>query len=111
MLGVYQRAWRNHGEYAEIAAEAARDPAAAAQHKGVEVDAGPPVRVAFSSGGLLDNWHGIVHDPSGAVLDANLPPGVWETVDPAAREARAFFGGTLVRARHLWGDWYYCQFT
>jgi hypothetical protein len=61
-----------------------------------EVDQGPPVRVAFVWGGILDNWQGIVYDPTGVVL---------------TEKGHLLFGGDLIHARHLWKDWYYCAFT
>jgi len=55
-------------------------------------------RVAFPMGaGVLDNWQAIVHDPSGQVL--------------RLEQSRGWFGGDLVVARPLWGDWYWCVFT
>jgi hypothetical protein len=45
---------------------------------------------------MLDNWFGIVYDPTGIVL---------------TEKGRLLFGGDLVRAERLWKDWYYCGFT
>lgn len=74
------------------------------------VDPGPPVRVAFNPAGLLDNWSGIIYDPTGEVMLA-------DGFDPATGVFRApdritkLFSGDLVGCRHLWGDYYSCSFT
>lgn len=76
------------------------------------VDEGPPVRIAFPQGGILDNWHGIVFDPSDAVAQAtgwNHDGGTVQfTAPPGIREV---FGGDLVSCRHLQGHYYSCSFT
>ena len=74
------------------------------------IDSGPPVRVAFNPGGLLDNWTAILYDPSGLVMQANgfdrktgrvaAPDGVTKV-----------FGGDLIGCDPLWGDYYRCSFT
>lgn len=77
------------------------------------VDPGPPVRVAVSWGGILDNWRGLVHDPTGEAMKAKrLDLETWSNRgDPDDASVAGLFGGTLVRARHLEGDWYLCWFT
>jgi hypothetical protein len=104
-IGVAARLWRLEPEYLGVVAVVRSNPAAEPPdcRDRVAVEPGPPLRVAFSWGGLLDNWTGIVHDPGGGVLAAN---------DPATPgEITHLFGATLVRARHLWGAWYFCSFT
>lgn len=60
-----------------------------------------PTRVAFPwPGGIIDNWFGVVHDPSGGVTRA-----------PHDASIRELFGGDLIGVRHLWGPWYLCSFT
>ena len=74
------------------------------------VDAGEPRRVAFEPAGMLDNWSGIVWDPSHEVMKAN-------GFDPRTGRFRALervtklFGGDLVGCRRLGGDWFECTFT
>ena len=69
-----------------------------------EVDPGPPVRLAFSwGGGILDNWYGIVFDPTGNVLKVNDAT--------QARQVSMLFGGRMTYAEHVWGPWYFCSFT
>lgn len=77
------------------------------------VEKGPPIRVAFPwPGGMMDNWCGVVYDPSGLLRKASRfkpdPAGVG---DPAQREVRGWFGGDLYRCEPLGGDWYFCCFT
>jgi hypothetical protein len=76
------------------------------------VDVGPPLRVAFPQpGGMLDNWEGVVWDPTGVVRSAtgwrNGIAGDY-TASPAAK---AFFGGDLVACRAVSDHFYRCWFT
>src|SRR5262245_23646376 len=76
------------------------------------VELGPPLRVAFVEDGLLDNWHGIVYDPTGLVLRANLLKGDYSNRgDPRLNEVLQLFGGMMIRAVPLGGPWYRCYFT
>jgi hypothetical protein len=74
------------------------------------IDLGPPVRVAFNQQGFLDNWSGIIYDPTGIVMQA-------DGFDPVSGDFAAsdnitkLFGGDLVNCRHLWGNYYDCSFT
>ena len=74
------------------------------------VDIGPPVRVAFNPAGMLDNWSGIIYDPTGEVMLA-------KGFDPksgrffAPDRVTKLFNGDLVSCRHLWGSYYDCSFT
>lgn len=81
------------------------------QHDGIKyvVDRGPPVRIAFNPEGLLDNWSGIVFDPTGDVMlaDGWATGGRLRAPDRVTR----LFGGDLVRCRRLWADFYVCSFT
>lgn len=73
-------------------------------------DAAPPRRVAFEPSGMLDNWSGIIWDPTHEVMKAN-------GFDPHTGRFRAperitkLFGGDLVGCRRLGGDWFDCSFT
>lgn len=75
------------------------------------VDQGPPIRVAFPQpGGTLDNWEGIVYDPTGDVLKAQG----WTGPDgklTAPSDIISLFGGTLVSCIKIDGDYYRCSFT
>lgn len=77
------------------------------------VDAGPPARIAFMApGGVIDNWTGIVYDPSGEVLQANTFAADWSNWDDAAlATVKSLFGGDLYRCEHLKGPFYRCFFT
>jgi hypothetical protein len=79
---------------------------------GVEyvVDAGPPVRVAFNPEGMLDNWSGIIFDPTGEVMMAKgFDPATGKFAAP--ERVTKLFGGDLVSCRHLWARYYDCSFT
>ncbi|WKL55813.1 hypothetical protein Q1W73_08840 [Asticcacaulis sp. ZE23SCel15] len=74
------------------------------------VDAGPPVRVAFNPDGIIDNWTGIIYDPTGEVLLAKgFDPVTGEFHMPS--HIKELFGGDLVACRHIWSDYYKCSFT
>jgi hypothetical protein len=76
------------------------------------VDQGPPVRVAFPKDGIIDNWWGVIYDPSDAVAQAkgwNFDTG--EQVFTAPPEIRTLFGGDLVSCWRLYRHYYSCSFT
>jgi hypothetical protein len=81
--------------------------------QGYYVDAGPPVRLAFiQPGGIIDNWEGIIYDPTGLLEAAkgwSYASGQQEFTAPPA--VRRLFGGDLVACRHIEGPWYRCWFT
>ena len=83
------------------------------EHDGITftLDAGPPRRVAFPNpGGFLDNWSGVIYDPTGEVkLAAGFDSGTGEFVAPD--RITKLFGGDLVSCRHLLGSFYNCSFT
>lgn len=74
------------------------------------VDRGPPIRIAFHPDGFLDNWSGIVFDPTRRVASAQG----WGkfagdyAVDP---DLKSLFGGDLVSCTHMKGDYFRCSFT
>lgn len=75
------------------------------------VDCGSPRRVAFSMpGGIIDNWIGIVYDPTGLVMQANQVP-MADLKNPKYAYVVGLFGGDMTYARHLFGPWYLCSFT
>jgi hypothetical protein len=63
-------------QYATLVAEVqsgATLPTTWGEQNGIrfQVDSGPPMRVAFlQPGGILDNWEGVVYDPTGRVATA-----------------------------------------
>jgi hypothetical protein len=74
------------------------------------VDPGPPVRVAFVwPGGIIDNWCGVVHDPSGDVLRVNSLH-LWTPEWRNARQTR-LFGGDMTSCRTLKQPYHLCCFT
>jgi len=69
-------------------------------------------QVAFQWDGLIDNWYGICHDPTGTVLKSNILKGDWSNRNDAEYlKAAVMFGGTMTNATHFWGNWYLCGFT
>jgi hypothetical protein len=78
------------------------------------IDPGRPVRVAFvlPPGRFIDNWCGVVYDPSGQVLVANHFDGNWKTWhDQVPTEIIELFGGDLLGCSKLEGFYYHCCFT
>lgn len=74
------------------------------------VECGPPVRVAFDlGGGFLDNWHGLVFDPSGVVENART--NMTTLVRDPPGSPTKLFGGDIVWCRREKGDFFHCRFT
>ena len=82
-----------------------------------ESETAPAFRASFSWGGIIDNWYGIIYDPSGKIMrcnefDPRFPdqtPKVKE--DEELSQIRMAFGGLLYKAESLGGHWYLCWFT
>ncbi|MBK5263661.1 MAG: hypothetical protein JJE34_00295 [Alphaproteobacteria bacterium] len=74
------------------------------------IDYGPPIRVAFNPEGILDNWAGIIFDPTGEVMRADgFDPvtGAFHASDSVTK----LFGGDLISCHHMWDSYYKCSFT
>ena len=97
-LGLAIRFGLEQAQYAAAIADltSGREPACAAA-KACQYDAGPPRRLAFSWGGVIDNWAGIIYDPTGDIQDVQRNRGV--------------FGGDLVGCRLVREHFYLCSFT
>ena len=93
--GAAIRVRLNEEEYERVALDALAQPAGMDQALEWRRDNGPPPRVVLWWSGFLDNWIGVVYDPS-------------QTLESASEKV---FGGDLVRRWHLWGPWYYVGFT
>ena len=102
----------------DTVAEVRRDRHAFAQQRVIyrdgfipyRADVGPPVRVAFmTNAGFLDNWRGIVFDPTGEVRLAHG----WDAAGNfyAPTEVTELFGGDVDECDHLVAAYYYCSFT
>ncbi len=115
-VGALGKLMLNHSAYEEIVRQNA------AQHEGkplqarrtengieYEIDSGPPVRFALEPDGFLDNWSGIVYDPSGDVMLADGFDGKGKFKAPD--RVTKLFGGDLVSCRHFFGHYYRCGFT
>lgn len=112
--GTMSRLMLNRGHYEAIIAKVRSDPRPAwfQDDDGVtySVDLGPPIRVAFNPAGMLDNWSGIIYDPTGDVMLADgfdSKTGKFVAPDRVTK----LFNGDLVSCRRLWGDYYDCSFT
>jgi hypothetical protein len=96
---------------AGLTSGAVRDSTAAAA-LGIRfyVDSGPPLRVAFPlPGGIIDNWEGVVWDPSGDVVAAQGFTRAGGFTAPS--ELQRLFGGDLVGCRVVRHPYYRCWFT
>lgn len=65
--------------------------------KTCKYQSGSNANLAFPWEGIVDNWIGVIHDPSGGVMDAE--------------SAKGIFGGDLLGCEHLDGPYYLCSFT
>ncbi|HEY2377944.1 MAG TPA: hypothetical protein VGH98_18365 [Gemmatimonadaceae bacterium] len=109
---------RMRAEYERIVAEVQRQPAGDTTSEGAlhgvryQIDRGPPMRVAFlQPGGMLDNWEGVVYDPTGAVASATgWQQGVAGRFS-APPNVRVLFGGDLVGCERIENAFYRCWFT
>jgi hypothetical protein len=97
-LGIVVRFWLEEERYAASVAEVSSGalPACAAT-RACEIDPSSPSRIAFSWGGILDNWIGVVYDPSGDIVNIERHQGA--------------FGGDLVGCEQIKGRYYLCSFT
>jgi hypothetical protein len=99
LVSAYARAFVESPKYSAAVRELqeGKIPLCVAE-KSCDLDDGPPRRLAFSYGGIIDNWVGVVYDP----LDI---------ADQEHSGLRFIFGGDLVGCNHLWGHYYICSFT
>lgn len=111
--GTFLRLIVNRAHYEAIIrkAQVIKSPAWFAEDRGVtfSTDSGPPLRVAFNQEGFLDNWSGIIYDPTGKVMQARGFDKRGKFYAPD--EVTKLFAGDLVNCRHLLGSYYYCNFT
>ena len=98
--------WREKERYQLVIDKLAAGADRTSVGHSVIVDDGPTLRVAFVWEGLIDNWYGAIYDPTGEVMKANTRNGSGHT-----NPVRHLFGGDLIHARHLGGNWYLCGFT
>jgi hypothetical protein len=113
-VGTMSRLSVNYGHYETIVARVQANPKASwyEEDGGViySVDLGPPIRVAFNPAGVLDNWSGIIYDPTGDVMLADgFDPVTGKFFAPDS--VTKLFNGDLVSCRHLWRSYYRCSFT
>ena len=70
---------------------------------------GPPKLHAFYwQRGVVDNWSGVVYDPTGRIAEINDSVG-WDEI--RSHDLSDLFGGTYFRCQNVGGGWYICWFT
>ena len=87
-----------------------------------EVD--PVMRVSFSWGGILDNWKGIIYDPTNKLSktaknnqihinyrDRNSLTTADEEYIKETTELKLLFGGVIYKVKKMGNNWYLCWFT
>lgn len=75
------------------------------------IDEGPPRRIAFQTHpGVVDNWSGVVYDPTHAVAATMAHSGRDKGV-AVPEEVRELFGGDIVSCRLIDDSFYRCGFT
>ncbi len=119
-LGLKLRFYRLKPAYSEIVEKlnSGKIPGEGT-HLGIryESETDPVFRVSFSWGGIIDNWYGIIYDPSGKIMrcnesDPRFPDqGSEVPEDKELSQIRMVFGGLLYKAEHLGGHWYLTWFT
>ena len=119
-LGLKLRFYRLKPAYSEIIEKAKLEAGPQkGTHLGIryESETDPVFRVSFSWGGIIDNWYGIIYDPSGKIMrcnesDPRFPDQGPEVPEDKERsQIRMVFGGVLYKAEKLSDHWYLCWFT
>ena len=119
-LGLRLRFHRLNPAYSEIGEKISSGKMTGkGTHLGIryESETDPVTRVSFSWEGIIDNWYGIIYDPSGKIMRVNesdpfksRDPGS-PKVDMEQEKIRMVFGGLLYKAERLGDHWYLCWFT
>lgn len=99
----------NRARFEAIIARARAGTATEEDSRRYTVDQGPPVRVAFDPDGIIDNWSGVIYDPTGVVMQAKGFDAAGRLIGPET--VIALFGGDLVGCRPIWRPYYRCSFT
>ena len=120
-LGLKLRFYRLKPAYSEIIKKAKSETEPQkGTHLGIryESETDPVFRVSFSWGGIIDNWYGIIYDPSGKIMRVNESDPRFQSQDPDAPKVDKelykiwmVFGGVLYKAERLGDHWYLCWFT
>ena len=117
-LGLQLRFYRFQQAYSEIVAELQSGSIAqTGEHLGIayKSENEPDFRVAFSWSGIIDNWYGVIYDPSGKIMRCNKSDPPFSGQNPSADEElekiSMIFGGVIYKAEHLGGNWYLGWFT
>lgn len=103
-FGLYWKLSHHRSAYEEVIAAQPPPGWHKASFGRNRVDDRQPFRVAFQFNGLLDNWRGIVYDPTELVEEA-------DGSGPLRYPVKRLFGGDLVECLALEDSFYYCTFT
>ncbi|MCP3869059.1 MAG: hypothetical protein GY703_13345 [Gammaproteobacteria bacterium] len=97
-LGMQTRFWMEKTTYDESVAQLKADKVIDCLVADTcKIDPGPPKRLVFSWGGIIDNWIGVVFDPTDGVAQPDRHKGL--------------FGGDLVSCQRMTENYYICSFT
>jgi hypothetical protein len=98
IMGVHAKFWLERASYEAAVAQIAvgREPTCVRANV-CRHEAGSSMPLAFPWEGIIDNWVGVVYDPTGTVIDA--------------ARYRGIFGGDLVGCSHISGPYFLCSFT
>ena len=126
-LGDKLRFNRYKKEYVEIIDKIKlNEISAKGKFEGVNYDSetNKVTRVSFSWGGIIDNWKGIVYDPTNELskiaenngIDINYIKG--KSLTPTEKqyikettELKMLFGGVIYKVEKMTDNWYLCWFT
>ena len=76
------------------------------------VDLSSPAKFAFYwQRGVVDNWAGVVFDPTGDIARINIATNFDELYNPAVSDLVGIFGGTYYHWQDMGDGWYICWFT
>ncbi len=66
------------------------------------------LHVFYWQRGVVDNWSGVVYDPTGKIAEISRAVG-WDEI--RSHDLSELFGGTFYRCQNVGGGWYICWFT
>jgi hypothetical protein len=117
-LGLKLRFYRLKPEYSEIVAKVKSETIPQqGNHNGIPYNSenDPVFRISFAWAGIIDNWYGIIYDPSGKIIRCNESDprftGQAPEDDDELGQIRMVFGGLLYKAEPLGNHWHLCWFT
>ena len=89
-----------------------------------DTEVNPAMRVSFSWGGIIDNWRGIIYDPTNELskiaenIQIHINSGERNQLTPdeeryikETAELKLLFGGVIYKVKKMRNNWYLCWFT